>query len=132
MISRPNEEAANVRVWVVAAEPWQPDTLFDEPPGGTVLFAALDRRLTRREAEQFVAGFNEQMLPLGGRRWAVARRVEVALVGDLRPGERLGEARFAEGDRFAGGDRFAEGDRFTEGDLGGAGARECWLNREAS
>lgn len=67
------EELVNVRVWIVATEAWTPGTLFDEPPASTVLFPALDGCVTRREAAEFVAGFNEQMLPHGGRRWAVAR-----------------------------------------------------------
>lgn len=67
------KDRANVRVWIVAAEAWTPGTLFDEPPASTVLFPALDGCVTRREAAEFVSGFNEQMLPHGGRRWAVAR-----------------------------------------------------------
>jgi hypothetical protein len=67
------EERANVRVWIVATEAWTPGTLFDEPPASKVLFPALDGCVTRREAAEFVTGFNEQMLPHGGRRWAVAR-----------------------------------------------------------
>ncbi|MEX2187517.1 MAG: hypothetical protein WD875_12015 [Pirellulales bacterium] len=90
MISRPNAEIANVRVWVVAAEAWHPDSLFDEPQRSTVLFPATERCLTEPEAEQFVAGFNEQMLPLAGRRWSIARRV--TLGGDLTTGQRLGDS----------------------------------------
>jgi hypothetical protein len=68
-----SDERAHVRVWIVAAEAWTPGTLFDEPPASRVLFPALDGCVTRQEAAEFVAGFNEQMLPHGGRRWAVAR-----------------------------------------------------------
>jgi hypothetical protein len=75
---------ADIRIWIVAAEAWEPASVFDEPPASVALFPALDRGLTRREATEFVMGFNEQMLQRGGRRWAVARRVaaradEVAL-----------------------------------------------------
>lgn len=96
MISLSNADAANVRVWVVAAEPWQPDSLFDEPRAATALFPALERCLTRGEAEQFVAGFNEQMLTVGGRRWVVARSVTPSLAGDLVAGQRLGGGRAEE------------------------------------
>jgi hypothetical protein len=89
MISRAGDETANLRVWVVATEAWQSDSLFDEPDVATVLFPAVERCLTRREAEHFVAGFNEQMQPLGGRRWAIARRVRATFEDDLARGQRL-------------------------------------------
>jgi hypothetical protein len=64
----------DVCVWIVATDAWEPLTPFDEPAARRVLFPALDRSLTRQEAAAFVAGFNEQMLAHGGRRWAIARR----------------------------------------------------------
>jgi hypothetical protein len=65
---------ADIYVWIVAAEAWEPATVFDEPVARRVLFPAIDRSLTREEAAAFVTGFNEQMLAHGGRRWAIARR----------------------------------------------------------
>ncbi len=99
MISRPNADVADVRVWVVAAEAWQPESLFDVPPRSTALFPATERCLTGAEAEQFVAGFNEQMFPLGGRRWSVARRVTHGFDGDLMAGQRIEPPDAQAGDR---------------------------------
>lgn len=66
---------AEIRVWVVAAAAWEPASVFDEPPTMRPLFPAVEEMLSREEAAAFVAGFNEQMLADGGRRWAIARRV---------------------------------------------------------
>ncbi|RIK82728.1 MAG: hypothetical protein DCC68_05690 [Planctomycetota bacterium] len=66
---------ADIRVWIVASQGWEPATLFDEPPASRPLFPGVERLLTRAEARAFVAGFNAEMLACAGRRWAVARRV---------------------------------------------------------
>ena len=66
---------ADIRVWIVASQVWEPATPFDEPPASRPLFPGVERLLTRAEARAFVAGFNAEMLAFGGQRWAVARRV---------------------------------------------------------
>jgi hypothetical protein len=106
------ERCADVRIWVVATRAWEPESVFDEPPTSDALFPALDRVLTREEAAEFVAGFNEQMLAVGSRRWAVARlvvpRADEVLCSPVRlEDEPKGGWNFAESSE--GGVRFAVG-----------------------
>jgi len=72
-----------LRVWIVAPVDWQPGSPLDIPKRAVALFPAREECMTPIEAEEFIAGFNEQMLVHGAIRWAVARRVELRVENDF-------------------------------------------------
>jgi hypothetical protein len=60
------------RIYVVTYENWSPEHWRQRPPSSQRLELADEALFSRRQATDFLKGFNSQMMLTPGRHWAVA------------------------------------------------------------
>jgi len=86
--------SAVYRVWIARFDDWRPTRWNEAPPRAEAIEPAIAGCLTRDEAAQFVAGFNEASLAEGAKLWAVVAPVALRYDGDFWPGAAIAPAAF--------------------------------------
>jgi hypothetical protein len=77
-------------IWLVRPNAnWQPLGWDDLPTTAVAIATADSSIMTADEARAFLAGHNQAMLATFDRLWAIAVPVQIALMGDLNPGDVL-------------------------------------------